>query len=175
MGLIRRSFSFLDGTLFRKLFITFVRPNIEYAQVVWAPHLVKHINMLENVQKRATRLVDGMDNMDYSTRLAVLNLPTLAQRRRRGDMIELWKHFHSHNRATLSSSFKPRDRVSRKHNYQLAHNRSNDGVRGIHRNSFYHRVTDVWNNLLENVVKTKTDNGFECDVDKHRRDEDITL
>ena len=37
VGLIRRSFSFLDGTSFKKLYTTFVRP-LEYAQSVWSPH-----------------------------------------------------------------------------------------------------------------------------------------
>ena len=37
MGLIRRSFSFLDKDLFRMLFTSFVRPHLEYAQATWAP------------------------------------------------------------------------------------------------------------------------------------------
>ena len=49
MGIIRRSFSFLDGKLFKKLYITFVRPHLEYAQAVWAPYLAKYVNMLEKV------------------------------------------------------------------------------------------------------------------------------
>ena len=49
MGLIRRSFSFLDCHLFKQLYITFVRPHLEYAQTVWAPHLMKYINIIENV------------------------------------------------------------------------------------------------------------------------------
>ena len=104
----------------------------------------------------------------------MLNLPTLARRRARGDMIELWKHFHSHNRATLSKSFKPRERVSRKHDFQLFHNRSKDGERGVQRNSFYHRVTDVWNNLPETVVNNKTINGFKNALDKHWREDMIS-
>ena len=51
MGLSRRNFTFLDQSLFRKLYTTFVRPHLEYAQAVWAPHLAKHVNMVENVQK----------------------------------------------------------------------------------------------------------------------------
>ena len=50
VGLIRRSFTFLDSKLCKKLYITFVRPHIEYAQVVWAPHLIKYMNLIENVQ-----------------------------------------------------------------------------------------------------------------------------
>ena len=32
VGLIRHSFSFLDGTSFKKLYTAFVRPYLEYAQ-----------------------------------------------------------------------------------------------------------------------------------------------
>ena len=77
--LIRRSFSFLDGTSFKKLYTAFVRPHLEYAQLVWSPHLRKHINMLENVHIRAAKLVDGLGILEYSDRLKALNLPTLIE------------------------------------------------------------------------------------------------
>ena len=51
LGLIRRSFSFLDGNLFKKLFTFFVRPHLEYAIPVWSPHLHKQVKMLESVQE----------------------------------------------------------------------------------------------------------------------------
>ena len=54
MGLIRRSFSYLDAYFFKKLYVTFVRPRLEYAQSVWAPHLKKYVDMLKKVQIRAT-------------------------------------------------------------------------------------------------------------------------
>ena len=85
MGLIRRSFSFLDCHLFKKLYITFVR-HLEYAQAVWAPHLMKHTNIIENVQKRATKLVKGISEIPYKERLKKFELPTLVYRRARGDM-----------------------------------------------------------------------------------------
>ena len=59
MGLIRRSFSYLGPELFKKLYLTFVRPHLEYAQAVWHPHLRKYINLIENVQHRSTKSVDG--------------------------------------------------------------------------------------------------------------------
>ena len=88
MGLIRRTFSFLDGETFKKLYTSFVRPHLEYANTMWSPHLRKHIKMLEKVQERATKLVDGMKNMNYAERLKKLDLPTLQHRRERGDMIQ---------------------------------------------------------------------------------------
>ena len=69
VGLIRRSFTHLDCKSFTKIYTAFVRPHLEYAQSVWAPHFRKHINMLENVQIRASKLVDGLGNVDYPERL----------------------------------------------------------------------------------------------------------
>ena len=66
MGMTRRSFSFLDKDLFKKLYVAFVRPHLEYGQSVWSPHLIKPINLLEGVQIRATKLVDGFGGLDYS-------------------------------------------------------------------------------------------------------------
>ena len=175
MGLIRRSFSFLDVALFRKLYTTFVRPHIEYAQVVWSPFLMKHVNLLEKVQERATRLVDGLGDMEYPERLRKLKLPTLAHRRERGDMIEVWKHYNTYDRSALSESFKPKQRTSRKHKLQLFHNKANDGVRGIQHNSFYHRVSDTWNNLPKKVVENLTMNGFKNDIDEHWNTEDFDI
>ena len=86
MGLIRRSFSYLDCEMFKKLYTTLVHPHLEYAQSVWSPHLRKHIKQLENVQIRTTKLVDGMKHPDYSERLKKLDLPTLLNRRERGDI-----------------------------------------------------------------------------------------
>ena len=69
VGLIHRSFSYLDNKIFKRLYTTFVRAHLEYASAVWSPHLIKHINMIENVQKRATKLVDGLHDLDYPERL----------------------------------------------------------------------------------------------------------
>ncbi len=52
---------------------------------------MKDITLIENVQRRATRLLPGFKDEDYTTRLRNLNLPTLVYRRLRGDMIELYK------------------------------------------------------------------------------------
>ena len=167
MGTIRRSFSFLDHALFKKLYITFVRPHLEYAQVVWAPHLRKHIDMIENVQIRATRSIDGLSGLEYPERLRRLNLPTMLYRRARGDMIEIYKHFHVYNKSTISSSFQPRHRLSRKHGFQIHQLTPKDGKRGVQTNSFYFRCASAWNNLPDYVVSAKDINTFKNRLDEH--------
>ena len=165
MGLIRRTFSFLDGETFKKLYTSFVRPHLEYANPVWSPHLRKHIKMLENVQIRATKQVDGMQKMEYTERLQKLDLPTLEYRRKRGDMIQVWKHFHTYEKSTLSPNFRPNPRTNRKHPYQLTWNRSKDGAHGVQTNSFYFRVANDWNALPEDVAMAENIKTFKTHLD----------
>ena len=55
LGLIKRSFSFMDKEMFLPLYKALIRPHLEYATVVWSPFLKKDIFLIENVQRRATR------------------------------------------------------------------------------------------------------------------------
>ena len=61
---------------------------------IWSAYKHKYKDALENVQRRATKLINGMSDMSYPDRLRKLKLPTLAYRRIRGDMIELYKLIH---------------------------------------------------------------------------------
>ena len=99
-------------------------------------------------------------DLEYPERLKWIDLPTLLYRRRRGDMIEVWKHFNAYDSSTLSPTFNPRERTSRQHKFQLHTPPSTDGVRGIQSNSFYHRVVPVWNNLPKNVAEAETIDAF---------------
>ena len=167
VGLIRRSFSFLSCDLFRKLYLALVRPHLEYAQTVWSPHRKKLINMIENVQIRATKLVDGLSNLDYPARLRKLNIPTLLHRRARGAMIEMYKHFTVYSRETLSEAFQPRQRYTRPHNRQIQARAAKDGVTGVQTNSFYFRNARTWNDLPADIVNAKTLNSFKNALDRH--------
>jgi hypothetical protein len=55
-----------------------VRTQLDYVTSVWAPYKKKHINMIENVQKRATKQIPGIKNVSYEERLRKLELPTLS-------------------------------------------------------------------------------------------------
>ena len=60
----------------------------------------------------------------------------------------------------ISESFQPRERLSRKHQFQLHERKSNDGVRGVHHNSFYNRTARQWNDLPSHVVEAPSVNAF---------------
>jgi len=169
-GLIWRSFSFLDGRLFKQLYTTFVRPHLEYCQATWSPHLMKNINEIEAVQRRATKLIDCFKNLSYEERLHRLDLPTLAFRRLRGDMIELFKHHHTYDKQSLSRCFRPRTKSCRRHAYQVERNFAKDGLRGVQRNSFYFRSIKTWNELPNYVVSADDLNMFKNRLDEHWKD-----
>ena len=166
VGQMRRSFSYLDCDTFKRIYVAFVRPHLEYGEAVWSPHLARNIDALENVQVRATKLVDGLSKLNYSERLKRLDLPTLVFRRRRGDIIEMFKHFHSYDKETLAPSFKPKQRLSRHHKFQLYTPESKDGKNGAQSNFFFQRTTKIWNELHKYVVDAKDVNQFKNRLDE---------
>ena len=91
LGLIRRTFDNLDEEMLVLLYKSLVRPHLEYCHAVVYPQYVKQEKMLEAVQRRATRLVSKIRKKEYPESLEKLKLPSLAYRRRRGDMIEVYK------------------------------------------------------------------------------------
>ena len=87
MAVIRRPFQKLDEDTFVPLYKALVRTHLDYACCIWSPYKQKYKDALENVQRRATKQINGMSDMSYPDRLRKLKLPTLAYRRIRGDMI----------------------------------------------------------------------------------------
>ena len=73
----------------------------------------KYISILENMQRQATKLLNGFHHMSYSERLKRLNLPLLVYRRARGNMIEIFKYLCTSNNCILPESFRPRPHPSR--------------------------------------------------------------
>jgi ribonuclease P/MRP protein subunit RPP40 len=62
---LKKSFQRVNEESFVKLYSSYVRPILEYANLIWAPVLKRDIDLLEKVQRRATKIVHGLQNKQY--------------------------------------------------------------------------------------------------------------
>lgn len=162
LGTIKKTFTYLDKDIFLPLYKAYVRPHLEYASVVWSPIFKKDIIAIEQVQRRATRIVPGMKNLSYEERLKTLGLPTLQYRRERADVLQVYKILHEYEEINLNSGLPLSDNVNtRGHSLKLekvrAQNRSGQ-------NRFRKRVVNNWNGLSDITVTASSVNSFKSQL-----------
>jgi len=149
LGMLLRTFEYRDLDLIKSLYTTFVRPHLEFAVSVWSPHMQGDIDILEKVQRRATKLVPSLRKLDYEDRLKAMGLTKLELRRERGDMIQFYKLIHGIDDVNwpavpnLTIKVEPRD--GRRHSYQLTRELVKSCAPRY--KFFNNRIVNSWNSL----------------------------
>ena len=105
LGLIKRNFIDRSKEAIIPLFKSLVRPHLEYCCQIWNPHYIKDIKLVEGVQRRATKIVWGMENLDYEERLNRLGLMRLDRSRVRSDLLETFKIINEYYDLTVDTFF----------------------------------------------------------------------
>ena len=90
-GWILRTFTTRDPQVMLTLYKSLVMSRLEYASQLWSPYLLKHVYLIEKVQRAFTKHISGMCFLSYSKRLEVLKLYSLQRRRERYGIIYVWK------------------------------------------------------------------------------------
>ena len=167
LRVIKRTFKHFDQEAFQIIYRTYIRPHLEYCVPTWNPGMRKDISILEKVQRRATKLVPELKELQYEERLEALGLFTIETRRLRGDLIETYKIIHGFEKVNAEKFFKMADvEVTRGHDLKIFKPRMVKGLR-CRQEFFSKRVIDEWNKLPPQVVNAPSINSFKSELENH--------
>ena len=172
LGIVKRTFKYMEPKTFSLLYKTIIRPHLEYASITWSPTTKQYQDKLEKLQRRATRIVPSISHLSYSERLKQLKLPTLAYRRLRTGLIFLYKASHdlvdvdlnTHCGTCLTSNaLTPSlSRNTRGHSLKLQIQHHT----GARQKFFTTHTIPIWNKLNENTVNAPSLNSFKNQLAK---------
>ena len=164
LGIIRRTFDHLSDRTFVQLYKTLVRPVLEYGHSAWHPYQKTLQKDIEDVQRRATKLIGRLKDKPYSEHLKTLLLPSLEYRRQRGDMIDTYKYLTGLYKTSRPQLELHTGRETRGNSLKLAKQRNRLQIRSTY---FSQRIISLWNSLPETVTEAHNVNTFKSRLDAH--------
>ena len=165
LGMIKRNFKYMSNSSLMILYKTFVRSHLEYCAPIWNPHYCRDIDILERVQRRATKLNPAISTLSYESRLNHLQLHSLYCTQQRSDLIEAYKIINNYYHIILDNIFtKLLGSTTRGHTSMLFKPRVNTTIR---QHFFNIRVIYHWNNLPQDIASAKSISSFKFKLDNY--------
>ncbi|XP_058045180.1 uncharacterized protein LOC131201370 [Ahaetulla prasina] len=165
LGCINRGIESRSREVLLPLYNALVRPHLEYCIQFWLPRCKKDVETLERVQKRATKMISGLEAKTYEERLQELGMSSLTKRRTRGDMIAVFQYLRGcHKEEGVGLFSKAPEGRTRSNGWKLIKERSNLELR---RNFLTVRTINKWNDLPSEVVNAPTLEIFKKMLDNH--------
>jgi hypothetical protein len=154
LGFLRRNLKSCPNKLKRVAYISLIRSLLEYSSIVWDPHLKKHKDALERIQRRAARWIT-QDHSPYSSVTSMLDqlgLESLEDRRKNQRLLMLYKIMHGVVALTPSELDLElaNKRTRAAHNFKLNTLRATTNEL---KNSFVHKTIPAWNQLPASLAE----------------------
>ena len=171
LGQISRAVQYRDKKTFLQLYKVYVRPHLEYCVQAWSPYWQGDKDKLENVQRRAVNMVAGLKSKNYVDKLNEVNLPSLEDRRERGDMIQTFRILQGLDNVEERTWFQranERDRegaVNTRQHGDITRLVEGHGRYENRRYFFSQRVPSRWNSLPQATRQQTTVLGFKAAYD----------
>lgn len=152
------------------LFVTHIRPILDFGSTVWNTGYIGDLRLLERVQRGWTKKVSGLANESYENRLRMLGIFSIQGRLLRSDIIMCWKIFNGKSTIKPTDLFAlaPQKINTRGHKYKIYKPRPQTDVR---KKFFSVRVVEWWNRLSPNTVNCSTLDQFKaklaCEIEEH--------
>jgi hypothetical protein len=167
LGQVSRAFHFRDRRVFVQLYKQYVRPHLEFAVPAWSPWTQGDKESLEKVQRRAVRMVSGLQGDTYEAKLKDLGLLSLEDRRTKYDLVQTFKIIRGFDDVKSDTWFslvgENPARLTRHSNDPLNINTRHPRCE-IRKNFFSNRVIDKWNYLPSDLKNSVTVTSFKKKV-----------
>ena len=171
LGQITRAFHYRDRHTFKKLYVQYVRPHLEFAAPAWSPWTQEDKDTLEPVQISAVSQMSGLRGRTYEEKLKEIGLDTLERRREDMDLIQTFKIISGEDNVKKGTWFRMSSENSQRTTRATADATRIDTkrVRTEARGHFFScRVTGPWNELPQEVRTAKSTKEFKKKLKKHR-------
>jgi ribonuclease P/MRP protein subunit RPP40 len=164
-GIIWRTFNSRHRNIMWPAFTSYVLPLLSYCSPVWSPYQQCDVSALEKVQRRYSKKISGLGNMQYCERLKSLNSLSLANKRVYADLLTVYKYTHGliscpASEAGLCIS----TTATRGGGLRLFQRRAANVACG---NLFPFRAVSAWNKLPLSIVNSKSIGSFKRLLVKH--------